>query len=752
MMSKRTPILKLTTAALLAGTFLNAAFAQCRWEFRDPFPTAHGLVGMTHAEGLFVAVGFYNTILTSPDAITWTPRTAEGPDHLLSVAHGNGRFVAVGTDPKAGAIRLFDGNIVEAHGSHLRLSEDGITWREGHPIQEFALGKVVFAQGLFVATGIWFSGEPDHDRRQIIATSPDGEKWTERWRGTEFALALYEQQLASDGRLIATTTSSGLLISRDGLEWTVAGQVGPGDQLVVGGGQYLVVDSSGLWGRISADGVTWDGVVLPEVSYDESGFNRVLALLHGEQGFVALCRGATDGVAGHSSALVSPDGRRWTVEPLSGLGFFPDDGPVSFIDGSVNAQGTFVIVGETPRRRPISDKGWIYTSSDALNWTQRVGRDHVVSNLAVNSDGLLVADQRLAADLEQLSIGLSRDGRSWETISAPFELRSRFALTAGNGRLVAAGFERSANGGSGRLGSSSNGKDWVVYTTADLIWDHVWHSSGRFIASGGTVGDERRRKVGLSSDGLDWVIRDVDAYPRHAASDGRQVLLSADRSEGLNEIHLILRLREDGSWQEVQRQTHLIAPRDTSNPDSFLLAAGNGRFVALPTYAQYRPQAAIRVSTDGLQWKRAEWKYPGDRFRFVSDLIYANGRFFACELNGEERVFSSIDGEQWVAHSTGYGFGLRQLAAGPQGLFALGKGIRFAPWDLILSTPQLLPDGTARLLVHGPPGQPFVLESAPALPPASWQPVTTGTITDGGNWLIDPAAGNARRFYRAIVR
>jgi len=43
-------------------------------------------------------VGEDGTILTSPDGVTWTPRTSGTSNDLNGVAYGNGTFVAVGED------------------------------------------------------------------------------------------------------------------------------------------------------------------------------------------------------------------------------------------------------------------------------------------------------------------------------------------------------------------------------------------------------------------------------------------------------------------------------------------------------------------------------------------------------------------------------------------------------------------------------------------------------------------------------
>jgi len=50
--------------------------------------------GVTYGNNTFVAVG--ETIQTSPDGVTWTPRPSGAFDALKGVAYGNNTFVAVG--------------------------------------------------------------------------------------------------------------------------------------------------------------------------------------------------------------------------------------------------------------------------------------------------------------------------------------------------------------------------------------------------------------------------------------------------------------------------------------------------------------------------------------------------------------------------------------------------------------------------------------------------------------------------------
>jgi hypothetical protein len=60
---------------------------------------AQGLVnlhGVVFQSGYFVAVGDSGTVLTSPDGLNWTLRSAPGGAALNGIAFGNGVFVAVG--------------------------------------------------------------------------------------------------------------------------------------------------------------------------------------------------------------------------------------------------------------------------------------------------------------------------------------------------------------------------------------------------------------------------------------------------------------------------------------------------------------------------------------------------------------------------------------------------------------------------------------------------------------------------------
>ena len=82
------------------------------WTLRTLMRFNSFLDDVVYGNGLFVAVGCSGTIFTSPDGVDWTQRTSEGNDlfgvtygdlflavdDLFGVTFGKGLFVAVGWD------------------------------------------------------------------------------------------------------------------------------------------------------------------------------------------------------------------------------------------------------------------------------------------------------------------------------------------------------------------------------------------------------------------------------------------------------------------------------------------------------------------------------------------------------------------------------------------------------------------------------------------------------------------------------
>jgi hypothetical protein len=273
--------------------------------------------------------------------------------------------------------------------------------------------------------------------------------------------------------------------------------------------------------------------------------------------------------------------------------------------------------------------------------------------------------------------------------------------------------------------TSPDGAAWTEQRSAGLGWSKLRYSSGKFLALGGDSGVS---KIGISPDGITWATALLrNRSVGDAATDGQSVIITADGS--------ILRSTDGASWTEVYHPTNAGS----------LVAFGNGLFVV--------PGKPVLVSSDGVNWE----PHPGFSDLPISDLIFANGRFYASEsafiYNTESRIFSSPDGVRWSSYKIGSRTHIYALAAGPQGLFATGPGsvILHSPWDLTLNLLERFNDGTVRLQVGGNRGQTVIVESSATLGSPSWRPIWTNTISDRSLTLIDAGAlTSPQRFYRAV--
>ncbi len=202
------------------------------------------LTSVTWGKGLYVAVGQYATIATSPDAVTWTvvnrlPGTLTNNVYLNEVVFLNGRFLAVG------------------QGGLLMSSSDGATWTTSHPqapnvntsLNTFTLNStphqpndfrsITEGNGLLVIAGV--NSAPNMQAGagylnlfpSVLVSGDGGQTWTERAdspEGLKDGLSMpgvvsYDRVLFADGHvyLVAKNRSPSLggvvLSSADGLRW-----------------------------------------------------------------------------------------------------------------------------------------------------------------------------------------------------------------------------------------------------------------------------------------------------------------------------------------------------------------------------------------------------------------------------------------------------------------------------------------------------------------------------------------------------
>jgi uncharacterized repeat protein (TIGR02543 family) len=201
------------------------------WTRKD-FGISGSLRGITYGNGTFVAVGD-GIILTSTDGVNWTRSSSTFSGQLNSVTYGNNTFVAVG-----------EGIIL--------TSSDGINWTKTDMKAGDWLFGVTYGNGMFVAVG-GLNGVNAHG---IILTSTDGVNWEiSRISGTKGGLT---KVTFGKDLFVAVGDSSSIVISNDGLSWTIVTAGNYGDLRAVAYGNETFV-ATGRSDSIltSTDGINW---------------------------------------------------------------------------------------------------------------------------------------------------------------------------------------------------------------------------------------------------------------------------------------------------------------------------------------------------------------------------------------------------------------------------------------------------------------------------------------------------------------
>jgi photosystem II stability/assembly factor-like uncharacterized protein len=225
--------------------------------------TSFNLYGATYGtvgNGLFVVVGDGGTILTSPDGITWTTQ-ASSPisTQLIGVTFANGQFVAVGY-------------------SGIMYSSDGVNWNSvatqssGITGPTVDLYSVAFGNNRFVTVGTYNTSTSNQEitYNGLIGTSPDGSTWTTLPYTSNYLSGV----TYGGGQFVAVGREGSILTSPDGATWTpqtaapianstltpylISVIYSAGDGQYVAVGNYVGANPSTGFILTSSDGKNWN--------------------------------------------------------------------------------------------------------------------------------------------------------------------------------------------------------------------------------------------------------------------------------------------------------------------------------------------------------------------------------------------------------------------------------------------------------------------------------------------------------------
>jgi hypothetical protein len=295
-----TPWLLLCSCFAFTSLFVPRLYGGVPQSWLSISPTNKNLTAVTYGQGQFVAVGWGNVTLKSPDGFQWSQALLLGgppgggeQDHFFAAAYGNGVFVGAGQQ-----------NML------LATSADAVNWTNRGTIGTEHIYGLTFANGHFVGVGYGAL------RPIYIISSTDGLNWSSpaSYPTSNTLLAV----TYGNGLYVAVGESGTIVRSSDLVTWTVcnSGTTKTLRAITYTGTRFLAGGDSATMLR-SVDGLSW--TPSPASSFDVRG------LASGNGAVVAV--GVYNGMG---RLHASPDGLGWpgdataASQPLNGVGFVND--------------------------------------------------------------------------------------------------------------------------------------------------------------------------------------------------------------------------------------------------------------------------------------------------------------------------------------------------------------------------------------------------------------------------------------------
>lgn len=220
----------------------------------------------------------YVSALYSFPGSTWTSRTLPNSTSYISVAFGNGKFVAISN------------SIATA------CSADGITWTPGNLPSTGSWRSVAYGNSVYVAVSLNPSNK--------AASSSDGINWTAR---TLPAIANWESIAFGNGKFVAIDNSYGdVATSTDGITWNLVSRPNsPWVPLIYANSNFLTVAPNSTATAMSNTGTSWLTYTLPSAQ-------NWRCIGHGSGKYITLGYGSNVGAS-------STYGNSWTAFTLPAI-------------------------------------------------------------------------------------------------------------------------------------------------------------------------------------------------------------------------------------------------------------------------------------------------------------------------------------------------------------------------------------------------------------------------------------------------
>lgn len=453
-------------------------------------------------------------------------------------------------------------------------SVDGVDWQQHNAAIGIQARELLFNGSRFIAIGF-----------QGVATSVDGVSWT-----TLPALASVPIVASQTiGTMTVLVTDGGATLrSSDGVSWSAGGNIGAQPAWLASNGRDLIGLTLRNQMTMSADsGRTWN-TLSPVLLPNESPRGR--PVWDGRQ-YVSI---------GNGERATSPDGARWTIQPITLTWNQPGGTPVSslFAEDLLWTGSRFYA---TVNFSVSPERGAILESTDAITWREvSVGPIGLMRPLFTAPNGTVIAagdgavqsttagrwtmrllperiagtarlkrsvDRFMLIAANQRGVFVSRDDRSWEALEIP-NLQGQGIANVG----IWTGSQYVIGTSFGTLLTSPDGVTWTSRSTAvrgqvlDLISE-----AGRVLAltQGGIL---------TSSDGVTFTLTT-------AAQDGNAL--------GWTGTHFVLVAR----GRAAKRSADGVTWQDVTLP----VEISDGGLVRLGGFLTHVSTSVLQT-VDGLTW------------------------------------------------------------------------------------------------------------------------------------------------------
>ena len=460
-----------------------------------------------------------------------------------------------------------------------------------------------------------------------------------------------------------------------------------------GNGIYVAAGTGGTLQTSSDHGATWtqqNAVVDPDRRYESVEFLNGKFYAVGAQRFEGLIS-------------CSPDGVDWDHQVLPGSGA---------ITAIAYGNNTFVTTGET------------YTSSDGQTWAPGESFADNGSDITFG-DGLFVAVDRGFSF--RSSIRTSPDGVEWTPVRNNDVLTQLSAVTHGNGRFVAVGFQQSME--------SADGEEWSTnpqgfsFTPNDVDFrDGVFYATGQNVQS--------------SSDGIAWNFEvgfqyfDPVTFEPVSSNFGYGIAHSDTSLVSVGTSGDIWNKVGDGDWTRRSEGFTLDPLSDVTHGTVMVNGEPVGKYVATHSTLNAGSPGGLMVSDDGSRWTSAQRTGPDLRAVVIGNhRIVAVGKFSDSNA-APTRVYTSDDGVAFEEHALPVSGPLLDVAFAGDTFVAVGQtGFIFTSTDTgggwsewtqqesgVDFTLNAVAHGNGRFVAVGSPVP--ILESADGV---TWNPATGET-------------------------